>query len=240
MGWFGLGGKTSKVDKLVKRLTNAYLQSHDRLRVMEQLAEMGTDEALFGLLQRFTYRTEASIVDEDEKETTFRLLVDAGTYATPSIERFVRERDAIYWPIKALKEIAGIDAAVELLLRALDHASQRDERVNEQKTQIVSNLRDFPHPLVQERLEQLVDDGDEEVRIMAIDGLLTYGPDVALGPAARRILDRSESPRVKTVIFESLIEQGWSLRPWQKQIEEGEALMGPYQLAADGRIVRAT
>ena len=72
MGLFGFGG--SKVDRYVKKLTNAYVQTHERVRMLDLLAETGTDEALYGILKRFTYRTEASIVDEDEKELAFKYL----------------------------------------------------------------------------------------------------------------------------------------------------------------------
>ena len=129
MGWFGFGKKASKVDKLVKKLTNAYIQTHDRVRVMEQLAEIGTDEALYGLLQRFTYRTEQSIVDEDEKETAYRMLVEAGMYAQPAIERFIKAHDAVYWPLRALKDIVGIDDTVDLLMQTLEETGETNERV---------------------------------------------------------------------------------------------------------------
>ena len=238
MGWFGFGKKTSKVDKLVKKLTNAYIQTHDRMRIMEQLAEMGTDEALYGLLQRFTYRTEQSIVDEDEKETAYRMLVEAGMYAQPAIERFIKAHDAVYWPLRALKDIVGIDDTVDLLMQTLDEAGNSDERVNEHRTQLVSNLRDFPHERVEAKLIELSDDADEEVRIMAIDGLLTYGPDSALPAAARRLLDPEESARVKSVILETLVEKDWSLGPWRKQLDEADCLPRPYRLGHDGRIDR--
>ncbi|MEC9072485.1 MAG: HEAT repeat domain-containing protein, partial [Myxococcota bacterium] len=166
------------------------------------------------------------------------LLVDAGPASVPPIERFVNFSDAVYWPVKALKEIVGTDHAVGVLLAALDNADGLDQRVNERKTQIVSNLRDFPHPRVEERLVALCDDPDEDVRIMAVDGLLTYGPESALSSIARRLLDGEESPRVKTVILEQLIELDWSLAPWRAQLDEAGGLPIPYELTHDGRIQR--
>ncbi|MGM0578202.1 MAG: HEAT repeat domain-containing protein [Myxococcota bacterium] len=243
MGLFNLfGDRGSKVDKLVKKVTNAYTQPQDRQGVMQQLAEMRSDEALYGLCQRFTYRTEQSIVDEDEKRLAYQLLVDAGPAAIAPIKRFVEEHDAVYWPLRALKDIAGMDTAVEFLLKALDRAGERDIRQNEQRLQLVSNLRDFPHPEVKERLMELVRDEDEEVRTLAIDGLITYGEDVAKEPAVERILDPEESPRVKTVVLEQIIENDWSLEPWREQLEGGEegesALPVPYVLTKDGKLTR--
>jgi len=238
MGFFGFGG--NKVDRYVKKLTNAYVQTHERIRMIELLAEMATDESIYGILKRFTFRTEASIVDEDEKELAYKYLVRAGASAVLPIERFVDSHDAVYWPIKALHEIAGIDAAVDLLLKALDRSEERLGRVNEQKTQLVSNLRDFNHPRVLERLQTLVNDVDEDVRIMAMDGLLTYGEDVALQPAARLLLDSEESAKVKMVLLEQLIELGWSLSTWREQFEEQDLLPYPYRVGANGCCERAS
>lgn len=238
MGLFGFGG--NKIDRYVKKLTNAYVQTHERIRMMELLAEEGTDEALLGILKRFTFRTEASIVDEDEKEIAYKLLVRAGSSAILPIERFVDSHEAVYWPIKALNEIAGIDTAVDLLLKVLDRSEERSGRVNEQKTQLVSNLRDFNHPRVLERLQALVTDEDEDVRIMAMDGLITYGQDTALQPAVRLLLDPEESARVKMVLLEQLIELQWSISAWREQFEEQDLLPYPYRVGANGCCERAS
>lgn len=241
MGWFGFGGgKQSKVDKLVKKLTNAYVQTHERMFVMDKLSEIGTDEALFGLLQRFTYRTESPTTDSEEKEQAFRHLVHIGPTAIPAIQRFVAGHDAVHFPIKALSEIAGMDAAVELLLSVLDRSELKDARTNDQKVQIVSNMRDFEHPLVLAKLQELVSDESEEVRIMALDGLMTYGPETALEPAVQRLLDADEVPRVKMVLLEQLIDHAWSMSAWAEQLEEADALPYPYRLGAGGVCERAS
>jgi HEAT repeat protein len=240
MGLFDMFGKSSKTGRHVARLTNAHTQTQDRMRAMEVLAEMGTPEALAGVLQRFTYRVEASIHDNDEKEYACQLLIDAGPKAIEPIKAFVEVNDAVYWPLRALRDIAGTESAVGLLLEALDRSLAREGRQNDQKVQLVANLRDFKHPRVQARLLELVRDRDEEVRILAIDALITYGEEVALGPAVERALDPEESPRVKTVVIEQLIEHGWPLTEWRERLEVASALPVPYALGPDDRIVRET
>ena len=91
----------SKTDRLVKKLTNAYAQTAERMRAMEILAGMETDESLFGLLKRFSYRVERDILDQDEKERAFELIVAAGDKAIPAIEKYVGQYDSVYWPLKA-------------------------------------------------------------------------------------------------------------------------------------------
>ena len=229
----------SKTDRLVKKLTNAYAQTAERMRAMEILAGMETDESLFGLLKRFSYRVERDILDQDEKERAFELIVAAGDKAIPAIEKYVGQYDSVYWPLKALKNIAGLDAAVTVLLRVLDSAEQREGRVNEQRDQLVANLRDFKHPRIEERLRLLCADPSDDVRLKALDGLATYGEKAALEAFVNRILDPDESASVKAVLFEQLVESGWSLGPWRAEIEEREILPSFYRLSGTGTVVRA-
>jgi len=237
MGLFDRFGG-SKTERLVKKVTNPWVQTQDRQRAMELLADIGDDEALFGLLKRFTFRTEGSIVDDDEKRLAHDLLVHAGPKAIGPIERYCRQFPEVYWPLQALKKLAGPDAAVEILLKALDEAEKVQTRVNEHKRELVANLRDFPHDRVRDRLKVLCTDPDEEVRVRAIDALCTYGPEVAVETLAQRILAEDESPSVKAVIFEQLVESGWSLAPWRDEILDADVLPSFYSLSPKGILLR--
>ncbi len=242
MGLFGFGkkgGGGGKVGRIEKRLMNKWGQTAERQRAMQMLADMGSKEALGALLKRFTYRTDGAICDEDEKRMAYELLLVAGEAAVAPIEDFVTKSDGVYWPLKALKEIIGMDRAVELLLRALDRAEEVATRRNEQKAQLVANLRDFPHPAVLERLKTLCSDANDDVRIMAVDGLLTYGEKDALPVLAERLIDPNETLRIHSVLFEQLVELGWSLAPWRETIDEAQVLPSHYRLSPKGRVVRA-
>lgn len=241
MGFFGFGksdNAMSKVDKLRHKATNAFGQALDRQYAMKALYQMGTPEALEALLQRFSINANVSIVDQDEKRELYEWLVSAGEKAVIPIENYVSKADGVYWPLRALKEIAGIDRAVESLLRALDRAETLDMRVNEQKAQLVSNLRDFEHPKVLERLKGLCRDKSDDVRMMALDGLLTYGEAEALPIVAERLLDPEESHRIRSVLFEQLVDHGWSLAAWQQAIQETGVMPGHYTFGARGEIAR--
>lgn len=239
MGLFGIGGGGGKVAKLEKRVMNKWGQAAERQRAMEMLGEIGTDEALDALLKRFTFRIDGAITDEEEKRLGYELLVAAGERAVAPVERFVATSDGVYWPLRALKEVVGIDAAVALLLRALDRSEQTSGRVNEVRAQLVSNLRDFTHPLVLQRLKVLSSDANDDVRIMALDALLTYGEEHALPIVVERILDPEETNRIKGVVFEQLLDLGWSLSPWREQLDAADVFPAHYRLGPQGRVVRA-
>lgn len=243
MGLFGFGKRGGKGDgkiaRLEKRVTNRWGQSFERLRAMEQLADIGSDEALKTLLKRFTFRTEGGIADEEEKRAAFDLLLGAGERALPAIEEFVSTQDGVYWPLRAVKEIVGTERAVELLFRALDRAESVEGRVNEVKVQLVSNMRDFPHPRTLERLKALCHDPNDDVRIMAVDAVLTYGEGEALPVIAERLLDTEESPRIKGVVFEQLIELEWSVESYRAALEEAGVIPPNYQIGPAGKVQRA-
>jgi hypothetical protein len=128
---------------------------------------------------------------------------------------------------------------VEALLRALDRAETIDARVNEQRAQLVSNLRDFQHPRVLERLRSLSADPNDDVRMMALDGLITYGEAEALPVVAARLVAADENHRIRSVLFEQLVEHAWSLSPWRADIEASGVLPGHYAFGASDALVRA-
>jgi len=242
MALFGFGrsgGGHSKIDKLRHKATNAFGQAMDRQYAMKALYQIGTPEALEALLKRYSVNASVSIVDQDEKRDLYEWLVSAGEKAVGPIESYVSKEDGVYWPLRALKEIAGIERAVDALLRALDRAETLDQRVNEQRAQLVSNLRDFQHPRVLARLKVLCRDPNDDVRMMALDGLLTYGEAEALPIAAERLVDPEEGLRIRSVLFEQLVENGWSLTPWRETLESGDLIPAHYMFGARGELVRA-
>lgn len=240
MGLFGFGksDNSGKIDRLKKKATNKYGQAIERTSAMRELRKIGTPEAFEALLERFMVNVDVTITDQDEKRELYEWLIEAGERVVGPIERFVQNFDGVYWPLKALKEIAGIERAVEGLLAALDRAETVQLRVNEQKVQLVSNLRDFPHPRILERIKSLVKDRHDEVRMMALDGLMTYGEAEAAPLVAERILDPEETPRIRHVLFEQLLDLEWSLAPWKEAIEASGLMPSHYKLDAGGRVIR--
>jgi hypothetical protein len=250
MGWFGFGrssadsgdgksGANSKIDKLRRKSTNAFGQAIDRQHAMKELFRIGTPEALEALLERYGVNASVSIVDQDEKRELYEWLVSAGEKAIAPIESYVSRADGVYWPLKALREVAGLDRAVDALLRALDRAETIDARVNEQRAQLVSNLRDFQHPRVLERLKALCADPNDDVRMMALDGLITYGENEALPVVGARLVAADENHRIRSVLFEQLVEHGWSLATWRADMEASGVLPGHYAFGPTGALVRA-
>lgn len=208
------------VTKLHKKLMNKYVQTLERKRIIGMLADIGSDDAITALLGRFTYVTDGSIVDEDEKELAYEVVRSLGNRALPPLRRVVMEEAAIYWPLKALTEIGGEQLAVSTLLEALDGITDRFDRSMERMTNLVSCFRDYQHPEILRRLIGLAADESEEIRFLAVDGLTMFDDhQEAVDAIVERMVDDEETTRVKTYIMDVLMERKWNVKKYKKELQ---------------------
>ena len=84
MGFLDLFGRKSgpgALRKQTQKVTEKFGPPENRQKVIQQLAEMGTPEALSVLCLRFTIRADPGITDDEEKENVRLILVEAGEKA---------------------------------------------------------------------------------------------------------------------------------------------------------------
>jgi len=241
MGLFDfLGGSkdTQKsVDKIKRRLLDQYRQSHERYAAMDELVKIGTPAALDALLERFTLRVSGPTVDEEEKQYCHTLLAKWGDSAVEPLRRFIATKEAVYFPLRALRDIAGDEVAVEALLAAIEGTDPGYHEARERLHEIVSNLRDFQHDRVRDALVGLLGSRSSEIRVYALDGLSGYPPDDVAPHFAARMLDPDESQRVKALAYERALELSLVLQPWAPALVA--ALPPTYRLDDRGVLARA-
>lgn len=224
------------VDKLKKRLMDKYRQKQERYAAMDELAGMQNPVAVSALLGRFTFSVDGPTVDEEEKNYCFELVKAAGAIAVEPLKQFILTNNAVYFPLCALQEIAGDDAAVETLLKAMDDCDPGYHDGLERLREIVSNLRDFKDPRVKAALVELLDSRSDEIRFYALDGLAAYDDPDVLSHFAGRLLDEQESQRVKAMACELAVERELTFKKWATELAPK---LGPsYQLDSNFRIVR--
>src|SRR5438270_5765959 len=104
MGLFDfLGGGGTKVEKLQKAATQKFGPPENRQKALNQLADMEGPEPIAALLRRFTIAVDPSITDREEKDFTYRAVVDKGALAVEPLTAFVRHSETgIAWALKAL------------------------------------------------------------------------------------------------------------------------------------------
>lgn len=209
------------VAKLYKKLTNKYHQTQERKRVIKMLAEIGSDEAITALLGRFAFVTEGSIVDEDEKDLVYSVIMGFGDRAVAPLTQFVLDEVAIYWPLRALVDLAGEDAAVQAVFQSLDTIHDRFERSMDRMQNLTSSLRDFRRPDVMNKLIELSHDESEEIRFLAVDGLAEFDKSQpAVDAMLERLLDEEETVRVKKYVLDKVIERRWNVKKFKKELAE--------------------
>lgn len=235
--FFSGGSNPEKaIDKHRKRLTDKYRQTQERYAAMEDLIAIGTAPAISALLGRFTIRVDGPTVDEEEKTFCYQLVTGAGQVAIEPLKAFIQSNNAVYFPLRALRDIAGDEVAVSTLLEAMADCDPGYHDGLERLREIVSNLRDFQHPRVREALEGLLTSRSDEIRFYALDGLATYPADEVTELFAQRLLDDEETQRVKGLACELAVDKELNFKPWATELAPK---LGPsYVLDADFRIQR--
>lgn len=208
------------VVRLMKKVENKYGQAQDRQVAIRQLADMGTPEAVHGILRRFTFRIEQTIGDEEEKRQVFDEIVRLGPVSVQPILDFLEKENSPYWPTKALRDILGEEKTVAHLIDTIDRTEAIFDRDIERKIELVSNLREYKDPRVREMLERFLSEDNEELRVHAIEGLADLGRDEMGDTLVERLLDENETQRVKTAVLNLLIEKKWKIKRHKESIRK--------------------
>lgn len=235
--FFSGGNNPEKsIEKHRKRLTDKYRQTQERYAAMDDLAAIGSPASISALLGRFTIRVDGPTVDEEEKTFCYQVVANAGHVAIEPLKKFILSNNAVYFPLRALRDIAGDEVAVSTLLQAMDDCDPGYHDGLERLREIVSNLRDFQHERVREALSGLLESRSDEIRFYALDGLATYPSDDIASLFAARLLDEEETQRVKGLACELAVDKELRFKKWATELAPK---LGPsYRFDSDFRIQR--
>ncbi len=226
------------VERWGKRLMNKHHQTAERLAAIDGLAKIGTPAAIVVLLKRFQYRTEQSIVDEDEKQTTYDRIVGLGTKAVPGIVAYINKEPGAYWPVKAMRALVGDEVSAQHVVEAIEAIPHTFGQNRERRHQLVDNLRAFANnDRVFALVKGLLEDEDEEIIVRAVDALSAREAEGDI-PAllVELFLRESTTVRVRMMVLELMAERGWSAGEAKDKMKP--LLAGAYALDGDGKIKR--
>ena len=217
MGWFDwlTGGEEGQIKRHVKRLRNLNAQAEDRIGSAHWLAEHGSEEAVLGLLGRFTINYEHRMKDTEEKNLVTDLLRGLGRDSIgPPIRKWCRKHEAFARPLSLVHELEGPDAAVDLLLDMLGR--EVDPFKTEKKRQILIKLSDYADQRICERVPACLEDFDEGIRYAAAEALISQDDPKVREELAKALGRRDEeSNRLRVRIAEAHAEafhkRGWDL-----------------------------
>ncbi len=242
MGWFDRfkknstpSSKSRKSDlSRFERLVSTKLsQEADRQDAIQQLSRLGTADAVAVLLKRFTWHSDPSITDQDEKEMALEGIVAAGQIALEPIREFCRRAESLTWPIKALERIVAIEQLADELLTLLDQFDTEYVRNPEPKVQLLSSLSAFPSDEVRTAVEPFLEDAGESVRFAAVATVFAMG-DVQSASSLVAALEHEESLRVQNRIAQGLADCGWVIAA--EQIDQCKGHLPPGYRLVDSTV----
>ena len=225
MSWLGIFGgdpdkkREKQVAKSAAVVKNPHSQPQERSRQLGILAQIGSMSAVTAILGRFTMRTDGAIVDEDEKRQAFESLVDLGEICVAPIQQFIRRETHVYWPLRALTQIAGDDVAVDTVLQALADTEEGFGSEIERREQLASNLREYNrNDRAFEKLVELASDENVDVRTMAIDGLPEFERSEVVDVLVARLEDPEETQRIRVTVLDILMARAVSVKDHRDRV----------------------
>lgn len=250
------GGPEARLKKHVARARNKQAQSADRFASLEALRDAGmsespsateaADEAIAGLFGRFTIRYDKSIDDEQEKDFVFEALCQmgkTGKKVMPQLQRHLQNAESIAWGLKVLNEVASPEEQWPVLADLCERNDNTYTRDPGKKMQLLHFLGEHDDPRCAEALVPYLEDIDEGVRFVAVEGLLKHK---RVEPAREPLLklltnEKEESRRIKMRIVEGFADQGWDVKGYSGTVEKLVANLLPgARLDNHGKIKRKT
>lgn len=245
MGLFGLFGSKEEREqgalrKLAKKVTERYGPPENRQKAMQQLVDIGGPAALGTLCLRFTVRAEPGITDDEEKETTLRMLVDEGADAIGPVETFVREQEeGVAWALRALAGVAPAEKVLAVVVGELARLGKIYTRDPEKKLVLLTWLREHHAGAsgadVEAALLPLLEDFSDDARITAARALVAVAPGEGARDALIGLLLRDrENARVRGEVLEALAALGADVKGHRPAVET--LLVEPFFLDREGRV----
>ncbi len=214
------GRAKSRLDKSVKAATNKYNQSAERYAAMETLLADGSDEALVGLMKRFTIVSTKSIEDEEEKGWAYRQLSGLGAKVLPAAKQFCLEHDNIAWALRIVEDVANEEQEWEILDALLAQHPPGYERDPSKKIQLLTHLAEIEDPSVATTLARYLEDHDEGVRFLCVEQMLDIADEAnTKAPLVQRLVhEKEDSLRLRARILDGLADLGWDVSDWSDAI----------------------
>ncbi|MGB5812148.1 MAG: HEAT repeat domain-containing protein [Polyangiales bacterium] len=234
MGLFDVFTGGGGLKKHLARVANKRTQQHERWESIQALADDGSEEALRGLLTRFTVRVDPSITDGEEKNATFLGIVKHGRAAVGPVREFLETGDTLAWPLKILREIQGEEEVTTALLELLEKMDTGYERDPQKKIDAIASLEDTKDARTVGAVTRFLEDMNETVRFHATSAI--FSQDEAQG-AIGELTDaflREESVRVRMIILDGFMEREWKLAGPRDQLQK--KLPAGYSLGKKGEV----
>jgi len=208
-------------DKNLRRVLRKTRAKDERMdESIHFLAELGSDEAITGLLRRYDVTIKSESMDRFEKELIHDLLVAKGERVKDPVCGFLRMSENVTWPIQILRSITPEEEVVSQCLEVLAEELSKDTFKPDKKVRLLELLEDHADERIPPVVAEGLKDFDETVRFGAVETLFAQGDEAAREPLLQCLVDpEEESRRIKKRIVAGFVEKGWTVRGFRKGVE---------------------
>jgi MoxR-like ATPase len=204
---------STPVQRLAAKAADKRGMAPDRWEALQALIKLDGEEPIEALMNRFTFYTDPTITDQEEKEAVFNAIVAKGKISIEPIKRFIRKAESLSWPLKMLDCVAAPTEVLDILLDLLRRMDTEYERDPQRKLQILSELETRRGAAVVEVVRPFLADVHETARFHAVGAVLAQDDAEAAREALVDTLAREDSMRIKARILDGFAEREWALDP---------------------------
>jgi hypothetical protein len=206
-------GSAAAVQKLAPKVADKRGMAPDRWEAIQALSKIDSEEAVQALLVRFTFYTDPTITDQEEKESVFHTVVAKGSVAVAPLKRFMAKAESLSWPLKMLDRVQSADEVLAMLLEMLGSMDTEYERDPQRKLQILSELETRQGAGVVAVVKPFLADVHETARFHAVGAVFAQENAEEAREALLETLTREDSMRIKGRILDGFGQRGWQLEP---------------------------
>jgi hypothetical protein len=208
--------KSNPAAKWAEAAGSKRAQPYDRQEALQELAKLATPEAVEALLKRFTFSTDPSITDQEEKDLAFEGVLKAGKGAIEPIRAFAGKAESLRWPMRILKEILAEEELVGELIVWLSKWDTEYAKFIDPKLQLLEELGDHVDERICTAVQPFLQDVNEPARFNAVIATLAQKDQSSVAPLLAVLLDE-ESVRVRSKIADGLAALGWEIPEEQRE-----------------------
>ena len=224
--------KDRSLRRAMDKVLNKHAQSVDRFAALEKLGKDGSDDSLYALTRRFSFKYDKTIEDQQEKQWVMDTLISKGEASLPAVRRYMKDATTLHYPLIVVGRVASIKVALEIADELLASEPPGYTRDPERRTDVIAWLAECDEASNEEvttRCIPYLADFDENVRYKAVDSIALKPHPIASGPLVDALVrEEEESRRLRVRIGEVLAENQWDLGDKKSDVaalmEPGKAL----------------
>ncbi len=219
------------------KLINKNADLDTRVHAAQTLAEIGTEEAIYCLLQRFTVTIGGGIPDEDEKTFAYDQILKFGRKSIPPVVRFLKDKEYAAKPLLLLESLTTSEEFVDILLDVIATFDVFYSKFPDKKIQVFKKIGEFNDIRILDAITPFLEDDDDDVRIAVVSAIAAQDNEEATRETLlEMIIQSAERPRVRLAACEALATKEWKVKGFRKRV--ADALPDRYYLDAKGHILR--